>query len=263
MEIIIHSPTTAILFSNSFTEFRYYGLIMSISIVVGIIGVFILFKKSCGKNVADLFLDDSIFIVFLSILGARLFYVFANFSYYLSNPKEIILINHGGISIWGAIIFGIISIYFISKKRNIATLKYFDIVSILMPLCQSIGRWGNYFNQEAFGKPTTGFIKLFVDKSFRPEIYKNFDYFHPTFLYESLLNFILFVILFLMFKTKKHRQGKIFCFYLMGYSIIRMIVEPIRVDATFYIFGIPIAQFISFFVFMFAIFYFIKIKKAE
>ena len=263
MEIIINSPVTPIFFSNSLLEIRYYGLIISFSIFLGLFFAYFLFNKYYSKKIANQFIDDSFCLILFSIIGARIFYVLANLNFYLANPKEILLLNHGGISIWGAITFGVLTIYFICKKNKFSFLKYCDILALVFPLCQAIGRFGNYFNQEAFGIPTNGILKLFVDVAYRPQEYKSFEYFHPAFLYESILNIVLFMFLISFFDKKKEKSGLVFFSYLIGYSLIRILVESIRIDSTFYLFNLPIAQIISLFALVIAVVFCIKIKAGD
>ncbi len=245
MEIIINAPNSPILLNLFGCNLRYYGIILSSAIFIGIIFCYYLFLKLKSKQEADFFIDYIPFIVVFSIMGARIFYVIGNLDFYLKNKCEIFLINHGGISIWGAIIFGAISLYTYLKFKKKDILFHFDVISLAMPICQSIGRFGNYFNQEAFGKPSEFFIKLYVDKIYRPERFINYDYFHPAFLYESILDILIFVILLIILKNKKKfKQGTIFYGYIMLYSIVRIFVEYIRTDSVAYVFNIPVASFI-------------------
>ena len=121
-----------------------------------------------------------------------------------------------------------------------------DISAIGLALAQSIGRWGNFFNSEAFGLPTNLPWKLYIAPQYRPIPYTNVEFFHPTFLYESLLDFCIFLILFYCIKTKKlQKQGNIAILYLILYSIIRIFVEHFRIDSVCYIFGLPVATVVS------------------
>lgn len=246
MHFIINSPQNQILFNIFGLDLRYYGLILCSAIFIGIVVGYRLFKKNISKDEADFFLDYIPFVVFFSILGARLFYVIGNIEFYLAHKKEIFLINHGGLSIWGAILFGLVGLIFYLKLNKKNIYAHLDIIAAVMPLCQAIGRFGNYFNQEAFGKPSESFFKLYVDTQFRPAEYINYEYFHPTFLYESILDIISFLILILLFTKRRNlKSGAIFYLYIIFYSIIRLIVESIRIDSVSYVFNIPIASFIS------------------
>ena len=262
MEIIIQPPSNPVAFYLFGIPVRWYGIILTFSIFLGIAFVYRLLIKKNMQNEADFFLDFVPYIVIFSIIGARLFYIIGQFEYYINNPKEIIMINHGGLSIFGAILFGILGLLLFTKKRNISFLKIADYISLAMPLCQSVGRWGNYFNQEAFGLPCDFFIKMYVSQNARPSVYQDFQYFQPTFLYEAFLDILIFIILLLFFNNKKfQKDGLMFCIYLMLYSIVRIIVEIIRIDSVLNIFGIPIAILISIFCFIFAFCCFVYIIR--
>lgn len=247
-------------------EIRYYGLIMASVFFLGLFFASFLFKKYISKNESELFLDYSPWIILISIVGARIFYVIGEFDFYISHPAEILMINHGGLSIFGAIFFGLISLYLFSKKKKFSFFAHCDIFALVFPLCQAIGRFGNYFNQEAYGAPFNGFIKMYIDKYHRFEKFSNVDYYHPTFLYESLLDFLAFfllLIIFLKFKTRK--TGLLTGLYLILYSVIRFAVESIRIDSVLNIASIPIAQIISLITLFlgFVILFFIYKKRAS
>lgn len=262
MSIIIYPPKTPI-FAYVFNfPIRYYGLILAICFLVGVFVAYLIFKKRYGKIEAEYFLDYSPFVIVISLLGARLFYVLGSLEYYFYNPLEIILLNHGGLSIYGAIIFGIISMLYLKFKNKIDFLKNCDVIALCMPLCQAIGRFGNYYNQEAFGAPCESFLKLYVNKVFRPEKYINYTFFHPTFLYEAFADFIIFLILLFVFFSKKDiKKGSIACLYLMFYSFARFFIEQFRIDSVLNIGNIPIAQIISVVVFIFSLLFLIYLNK--
>ena len=221
-------------------------MILAFSILVGFFVSNIIISKKYSKSDVIFFNDNMPYTVFVSIIGARLFYCIGDYKYYLKYPLEIIMINHGGLSIFGGIIFGIFFLYLLSKKNNISIYKFGDILALVMPLCQAIGRWGNFINQEAYGLPYNGFIKLFVDSKHRIEKFIDVEYYHPTFLYESMLDLLIFFVLVLLFlKTNKLRTGTIFYLYLIFYSIARIIVENLRIDSVCLIFGIHVATIIS------------------
>ena len=262
MNFIIYPPTSPI-FCNLFGyPIRYYGIFMSFSFLVGLCLVYFLLKYTLTKKDCDLFLDYSSVLIFFSILGARLFYVLGDLAFFIQYPKEIILINHGGMSIYGAILVGILGLYVLSVKKKFNFWKHCDVIAVVFPLCQAIGRFGNYFNQEAFGKPANSFIRLFVDLQYRPNSMQNYEYFHPTFLYESALNFTLFCFLLVIFlKFKNLKTGTILLLYLIFYSVIRFFIESIRIDSVLNIGFMPIAQAISISIFIISIFILINLYK--
>lgn len=261
--MILYPPKTQIAFHLFDYPIYFYGIIMATAIVFGVILSSNLFKKFNPKEEYEAFENSFFKTIVFSIFGARLFYVLGNFSFYRENLKEIVHINHGGISIWGAILFGILSIFLYTKYNKKNFLKYLDYYSISLPICQAIGRFGNYFNQEAYGKPSVQeFIKLFVSEENRLLGFQDFEYFEPTFLYESILNLVLFLILLLNFKNNKNKNGLTFFYYILGYSIIRFLIESIRIDSVLNIFNLAVAQWISIFGFLVSIIFIYKIKNA-
>ena len=260
MPLIIPSPNSPIFLHLGNFSIRFYGLIMAISFFVGLIGAYFLIKTRISKNEADIFLDYSPFVIFCAILGARLFYVIALLDYYFENPLEIIMINHGGLSIFGAIFFGILSTYILSKIKKFDFLQHLDMIAIVFPLCQAIGRFGNYFNQEAYGAPTNSFIKLFVSKEYRKPELLEIEYYHPAFLYESILDIFICLSLLILYK-KKTINGSIACSYLILYSIGRFIIEAIRIDSVLNIQNIPIVQILCIFILILSVVFLLFLSK--
>ncbi|MBR1616975.1 prolipoprotein diacylglyceryl transferase [bacterium] len=244
--MILYAPQNPVAFNILGFDVRWYGLIMTCAIFVGIFLGYQIIKRKFSQNEANIFIDIAPYVVILSIIGARLFYVIGAFGYYMEHPLDIIMLNHGGLSLWGSVLFGILSIYFISIKYKFNFLKYLDVFSLVMPLCQSIGRWGNFINQEAYGKPTNSFIMLFVEPKYRQGNLMDVEYYHPAFLYESILDFCLFLILFFVFlKFKDLKYGYMTSFYLVSYGSIRLITESIRQDSILNVFNMPIATILS------------------
>jgi len=249
MNIILYPPNTPIAFYFNNIAIRWYSIFLLLAILFGIGFIYNTLKLKYNKQLADLFFDITPSIIITSIIGARFFYVIGDFNYYFNNPLEIILINHGGLSIYGAIIFGIFGFYFQCKKRNINFLKLIDVAALAMPMCQAIGRWGNFFNQEAFGLPSDFIIKMYITKQNRPIEFSNFEFFHPAFLYESILDVVIFIFLNIIYFKKNTKRGTIFFLYLMLYSLTRILIENIRIDSVLNIFSIPVAILISILIF--------------
>lgn len=262
MSFIIFPPKTPIFGYLFDFPIRFYGLILALCFLIGVSVCYFVFKKKYNTLVAEQFLDYSPFVIVFSLIGARLFYVFGSFDYYFSNPIEIVLINHGGLSVYGAIFFGMVAMYYLKIKNKIDFLKHCDVIALCLPLCQATGRFGNYFNQEAFGSPCSSFLKLYVSKYYRPEKYLDYSFFHPTFLYEMVADLIIFIILIsVFFKKNDIKKGTITCLYLILYSFARFIIEYYRIDSVLNIYNIPIAQIISVIVFLVSLFYLIHINK--
>ena len=240
----------------------YYGIIQASEIFVGIYCAYLLYKKYYEASKAQNIIDFSPWIIIIGILGARFYYCLVNFSYYTAHPFEIFYIRQGGLSVHGMIIVGICGLWWLSKKYKMSFLQLIDSFLCGTALAQSIGRWGNFFNSEAFGAPTNLPWKLFIPISHRPTEFINYEFFHPTFLYESILDILIFVLLLVLFKRLSKTPGLVACIYLILYSFARILVESCRVDSVLNIAGIPIAQIMSLAIIIFAsIFVVILIRK--
>lgn len=223
----------------------FYGVILAFAIIAGAFVSDYVGSKFFGLK-KETIIDASPYLVIAGIIGARLYYCVLNYDFYLRFPTEILAIRHGGISIHGAILGGLIGLIIFAKRRNLSLLKLADTVAVGLPLAQAVGRWGNFFNSEAFGTPTSLPWKLYIAPQYRPIPYTNYEYFHPTFLYEALLNLALFLLLFNYVKCSKNiKSGNIALVYLICYSFIRIFVENFRIDSVCYIHGIPIAIVVS------------------
>ena len=191
--------------------------------------------------------------------GNNFFTSFDLFNNVIKIPS-LLAIWQGGIAIHGGLIGGFLCILFFCKSKNIHLKTFIDILIPSIILGQSIGRWGNFFNNEAFGIPTDLPWKLFIPIQNRPIEFINYQFFHPTFIYESLWNFLIFILLITIFYQQNNknsvRPGFIGCLYLIGYSFGRFWIEGLRIDPLC-IGGIPpfcdgglrMAQFISIFLF--------------
>lgn len=227
-------------------DIHWYGIIMSLSILFGLFTVMVIKNKFFKEIENDTIFDISFLLIIAGILSARIYYVLVDFTYFFKHPTEIFAIWNGGISIQGAIIGCTIAFYFYAKENNLNFFKYADLLCFGLVSGQILGRLGNFFNSEAFGSPTDLPWKLFIPYSARPIEYKLNEFFHPTFLYESICNIIIFIILFLILsKFKKIKNGTIFLSYIFLYSLIRIFIESIRIDSVLNIGTIPIAQIMS------------------
>ncbi len=250
---------------------RWYGLLIAFSVLVGLN---LSGKLAREKGLKKSLINDLLpYLILSSIIGARIYYVAFEWRNYtgknfwssinflnLNIPiPSAIEIWGGGIAIHGALIMGTLSVIFFCRWNK---ESFWDVMDVLVPsvaLGQAIGRWGNFFNNEAFGLPTDLPWKLFIPYEFRPEIFSSQNYFHPTFLYESLWNIVVFGILIFLFKKSKINQfriqpGTLSCVYLISYSLGRIWIEALRIDPLclagsppFCQGGIRIAQFISIF----------------
>lgn len=235
----------SILFSFGPLPITWYGLILVIAIVLASLyaGYFLIKKKVLlSRQVDDLFF----YVIIFGLLGARLGHVFFfEWAYYIANPVDIFKIWHGGISIQGALLGGLVTIILWSWRNKINFWKLVDMLVPAMALGQFVGRWGNYFNQELYGLPTDKWWGIPIVEINRVEGFQYFTHFQPTFFFESILNLILFFILHLAFKISKLKAGIITLSYFIGYSIIRFFMENIRIDETFILWGFRLPQLIS------------------
>jgi len=195
---------------------------------------------------SDDLLDLALWVVIAGIIGARLYDVFIiDWAHFSQHLDRILNIWQGGLAIHGAIIGGLIAVYTWCRYKKQNIWQWLDIITVALPLAQAIGRWGNYFNSELFGGPTNLPWGIPIAENLRPFIYKSFEYFQPAFLYESLMNLCLFIILLVLFKKNHLKIGQSTGLYLIGYGIIRFIMEFIRMDVTALFMGIRVPQLAS------------------
>ena len=220
---------------------RWYA----ICIVSGLIlAVYLSMKEAPRKKIDPDAIIDFILIAFpLAILGARLYYVIFEWGYYSQHLGEIFAIWNGGIAIYGGLLTGALVLYLFSRRRLIEPIDFLDIAAPSVMIAQSIGRWGNFFNQEAYGAAvkSLNYLPSFI----RDQMYIDGSYRQPTFLYESIWNLLGFLlILILRRKPQFLRQGEITAFYLIWYGFGRMIIEGMRTDSLMFA-GLRVSQWLS------------------
>lgn len=216
----------------------WYGIIISFAMILAVLYVLYRAKRSDCIKQDDVF-DFAIWAIPLGIIGARLYYVLMQLDEYKGKPFiEYIAIWKGGIAIYGGIIGGALGILIASRIKKIKPLKFFDMVAPAVMIAQAIGRWGNFFNGEAYGW-SKGVEKLpwrmGLEDAYRTEIVNGvektipLEFVHPTFLYESLWNILGFILINLFYKKKKY-DGQILVMYLTWYGFGRMLIEGLRTD---------------------------------
>ena len=220
---------------------RYYGII----IMVGALAAAYLAEREARRRdlESDLVWDGLIWVLIGGILGARLWHIFTpppsmveqgiTTAYYLTHPLDAINIRNGGLGIPGAVIGGALALYLFSRRRKLNFAIWADIAAPALALGQAIGRWGNYFNQELYGAPTTLPWAITIDPVYRLPAFRELATYHPLFLYESLWNLAnMFFLLWVGRRFKEWlRPGDLFLFYLVGYPIGRFFLEFLRLDA--------------------------------
>lgn len=209
-------------------DIRWYGILISSGILIA----FLTAGKTCkfrNVNFDDIF--DTAFIALpAGIIGARLYYVLFNFNYYRENISRVLNIRQGGLAIHGGIIFGVSAAFIYTKIKKINFIDILDTAAPSIILAQAIGRWGNFMNSEAHGGPVSyEFIKyfpLFIQRG----MYIEGTYYHPTFLYESIWNLSVFLILIYILKNREEK-GMVFFSYIGLYSLGRFFIEGLRTDS--------------------------------
>lgn len=241
------SPGNIAISCEYFTIY-WYGIILAIAFIVGLFTVVTIAKKEYkDEKIVNNVFEIAFWVLLCGILGARLYYVILCANYYSSHLLEIFMIQNGGLSIQGGLIGGILGGLIYCKKHKLSFLQYADLYAFGLPVAQAIGRWGNFFNSEAFGLPTTLPWGVFIPQQNRPYAYEFSEFFHPTFLYESLWNILVFLILyFIIRKDFFNKKGIIFFSYLFLYSLGRMYIETIRIDSVLNIFNVPVAMWVCF-----------------
>ena len=190
----------------------------------------------------------------IGIVGARLYHVVTDWSRFSNDKFAILKIWEGGLGIWGGILFGVLSGVLVARRRGIPIAATLTCIAPALPLAQSIGRWGNWFNQELFGRPTTLPWALRVSDSTAISAgYKAGTTFHPTFLYESLACALLVVVLLALDKRVPMRDGRLFAIYTAGYTAFRFFIEGLRVDQAHHIGGMRLNQWVALFVFLISV----------
>lgn len=220
----------------------WYGIVMTVAIVAGLaVASYLALQKKLNVEVVY---DIAIWLIIGGIVGARLYEVLLNLPYYLASPQEVFQIWHGGLAIHGALLGGVVAICIYSKVKKVASGR---MVSVLLPglaLGQAIGRWGNWFNQELFGLPTSSIMGIPIDDIHRPLVFENYAYFHPTFLYESLGCLIIAFLLFYLVR-KNYKPYIIVGWYALLYGLLRFSLEFIKIDPTPLWLGLRWPQIIS------------------
>lgn len=207
-----------IAFTIAGIDVRWYGILIGTGFLLAIL---LSYKRAPEFGIkSDHILDLALFMIPISVIGARAYYVIFSWDYYAGNIGKILNIRGGGLAIHGGIIAGILVALVLCRHHKISFLNLADLIFPNVALAQAIGRWGNYFNSEAHGGPTDLPWGIMVDD----------QKVHPTFLYESIWCFLLFILLTYLSKHRKF-SGQIICLYGILYSIERILVEQLRTDS--------------------------------
>ncbi len=232
-----------------------YGVIIAIGMMAGV-AIALYDRKSRGLD-QDPIWDLALIGIPSGIVGARIYYVIFAWDFYRSDPVQILNLRQGGLAIYGGVIGAFISIYIYCRIKKVGFLEVWDSIALGFLIGQAIGRWGNFFNREVFGGYTDSILAMRLPieavraRDITPALMEtigageNFIQVHPTFLYESLWNLGLLVILFIYRKHKRF-SGEVFLLYLAGYGLGRFWIESIRTDQL-YIMGttIPVSMVLA------------------
>lgn len=236
-------------------EVYWYGILIGLGVFLGVL-LAMREAKRTGQN-PDMYVDFIIYALIFAVIGARLYYVFFSWEYYAANPSKIFAIREGGLAIYGGIIGAVLTAVVYCRKKKVNFWLLADTTVPSLAFGQMLGRWGNFFNREAFGGFTDGLfaMRLRLDQvragDVSAELMEHLvsvggtDYIqvHPTFLYESLWNLCLFTFL-MLYRPKKKFDGQILGLYFLGYALGRVWIEGLRTDQLL-IGGFPVSQLLS------------------
>ena len=237
-------------------DIAYYGIVIGIGILAGIF-IAAMEAKRTGQNPEDYY-DLAIYAVIFSIIGARIYYVIFSWDMYKRDILSVFNIRQGGLAIYGGVIAAVITVTVFARRRNLFAPLLMDTAGLGLVAGQMIGRWGNFFNREAFGEYTDWLLamRLPVDAVRGSDITDlmrkhmetvddvSFIQVHPTFLYESLWC-LLILILLLIYRKHKQFDGEIFLLYLAGYGFGRFWIERLRTDQLLLPNGFPVSQLLA------------------
>ena len=225
-------------------EIKYYGTGFLLGLIVSYYAA-----KHENKFDPELVFDYLITMIIPAIVGARLYYVIFSWDYYKNHLSEIIQIRNGGLAIYGGVIAGAITLYIFCKKKHLSMLQFGDVAVKGLLVGQILGRWGNFFNREAFGSYTNSLFAMqiptnfFIDEIVSNGLYDKATYVvsgneaatfiqvHPTFLYESMWNLVLLLLIIFFFTKRKKFDGELIAIYCIGYGIGRFLIEGLRTDS--------------------------------
>ena len=252
---IVKFPGLNVNIKFSKIAFKLFGILIykyAVCIIVGVIVGLIICKINSEKhNIKFEEILEKFLISFLiGIIGARLYYIIFKFDYYKDDIIQIFNIRDGGLAIYGGLIFGLGALILSFKNNKKECFTFLDCIAPAIAIAQSIGRWGNFFNIEAYGSETTNILRM--------GIFENNKYIevHPVFLYESLCTLVIFIILQYMQNNKKF-DGQIFFMYLILYSFIRTLLEGLRIDSLLF-FGFRVSRLLSIIIFIVSIIIYVK-----
>jgi prolipoprotein diacylglyceryl transferase len=238
-----------------------YGLLLAIGVLIA---TFVAERRWRNRGYPkDVIYDLAFWVVVAGVVGARLYHVVTDYELFQDDPLRAFEIWRGGLGIWGAVVGGAIAVVVLSRRRSLPTLAVMDCMAPGIVLAQAIGRWGNWFNQELFGRPTSLPWGLEIAPAHRPLAYASSATFQPTFLYESLWCLAIFGALLLAERRYALRLGQTFALYVASYTFGRFWFENMRVDPAHEIGPLRINAWVSLVVFVGAVTWFVWLARHE
>ncbi len=223
--------------------FNAYGLM----IALGVMAAVMLSSKRLENRGGNPEVISAIAIIAVpaGLIGARLYHVATDWKSFQGRWGDFYKLWEGGLGIPGGMFLGVVVGVWAAKRRGLDIATLLDVCVPSLPLAQAIGRWGNWFNQEIFGGPTSVPWALEIDEANRPEEFLNEPTFHPTFLYEGLWNLALMALLLWLDKKRVLKRGRLLAVYVLGYGVGRLWIEAIRTDAAFEVLGLRVNIWVS------------------
>lgn len=207
--------------------------------------------------------ETAVPVVIGGVAGARVYHLFTGYNWSDNGILGTVQIWKGGLSIWGALGGGLLVAAFLARRRHLELLALIDAIAPAVAVAQAIGRWGNYFNQELFGRPTRLPWALEIDRAHRPLGYLQFATFHPTFLYESLWCLLVFAGIVWSERHFRMQQGQAFAMYLTLYTLGRTGFEALRIDDASRIFGVRVNLLLSATLFVIGTVWFLRLGPPQ
>jgi len=225
---------------------RPYGVLIAIGVLIAMTVA----RRRYVARGGDGELADKVAFraVVMGFVGARLAYVLPRLEYFLANPLQIPQVWEGGLALFGGLTLGTLTVVVLFRRWGGDLPAFLDAAAPGVPIAQALGRWGNYFNQELYGTPSSLPWRLFVDPSFRVDRYTAFSTFHPTFLYESLWNLGLATFLLWLDRRGRLPKGALALVYFIGYALARFALELLRTDTTYRLLGLSRNAWVSLFI---------------
>lgn len=218
--------------------FYTYGIIISLALIT----YYLLLERD---RYLRLKFHEFLIVAIGILLGGRTLHVFNEIEYYAQDWGKIFELSSGGVAFFGGLIGGMAGILLVSRIRHEQFIKILDRFAFYLPLVHAIGRWGNFFNNELYGLPSRMPWAVYIPESSRLNDYERFETFHPVFLYESILNLILFIVLLMLPRSLSNKKGTITALYFICYGVIRLVMMEFRIDRG-YILSLESAIVLSF-----------------